>query len=150
MFIQCSSNNVIFKGRIIHIIEKKSMGGEIKWASNFSWGHITYYNLTTFTRPWPDRTATNSLFFIFDFFIFYSYNWMRRSRYYNLTASDHPWQDWTATNSLSIIYYFYFYIIIEWIIYLYIYYIFIYLDCSVFSRTWKQHAWDEGIGKRGI
>ena len=42
---------------------------EVKWVSNFSWGHITYYNLTACNRPWRDRTATKSLSLIYYLFI---------------------------------------------------------------------------------
>ena len=43
---------------------------EVKWVSSFSWGHITYYNMTACNRPWPDRTATNSLFSSFILIIY--------------------------------------------------------------------------------
>ena len=50
---------------------------EVKWASGFSWGHITYYNMTAFNCPWPDRTATCSLSlsFIFYFNIYITMEW---------------------------------------------------------------------------
>ena len=53
---------------------------DVEWASGFSWGHITYYNLTASNRPWPDQTATSSSSLIFDFLYLYLYNyWMRRT-----------------------------------------------------------------------
>ena len=48
---------------------------EVKWSSGFSWGHITYYNLTASNRPWPNRTATNSLYFIFYIYIYITTEW---------------------------------------------------------------------------
>ena len=44
----------------IELVSPRRSLWEVKWASVLSWGHITYYNLTAFNRPWPNGTATSS------------------------------------------------------------------------------------------
>ena len=150
----------------------------MKWVSSFSWGHIIYYNLTACNHPWPDWTATNSLSFIFYIYIyitewgevitiiwrlpiihdqierspilylwsfillFFIYIWLNEEK--SLLQSDGFQSSMTRSNGHQFFTFYFLFLYNYWMSY-----IFIYMDCLVFSKTWKQHAWEEGIEKRG-
>ena len=56
---------------------------EVKWVSNFSWGHITYYNLTACKSPMTRSNGHQififNLLFVYYYFYIHIQNWMRRS-----------------------------------------------------------------------